>query len=203
MYNSGVGITTAFVNDPATFRSPFRFFLYDCDAFTRDYFKQILHIDQPDPIRVLEPKDDFPVARKKVIFLKTSSYIIIMFFSGPVNFQVIPPYTGFGDPNDTRQNCLSLIPKPAKTLDFVTYVLNATKKLRYKLKMIPVYDVDEFRDFIMEFCLGNDQMSVTEVVGKNSGFVKGRFMSSIRLRKPGTNVDDDDFYGTKDFAIGK
>jgi len=116
---------------------------------------------------------------------------------------VIPPHTGIGDPDDTRQNCLSLIPKAPKTLDFVTYVLNASKKLRYKLKMVPVYEVDNLRDFIMEYCIGNDQMSIVELASKNSGFIKGRFMSNTKLRKPGTNVDEDQFYGTKDFAIGR
>lgn len=118
------------------------------------------------------------------------------------NCQALPPYTGIGDPDDTRQNCLSLIPKPPKTLDFVTYVSNSNKKLRYKLKMVPVYEVDELRNFIMEFCLGNDHMSIVEVPSRNSGFIKGRFMASNRLRKPGTNIDDNQFYGTKDFAIG-
>lgn len=69
--------------------------------------------------------------------------------------------------------------------------------------MVPVYEVDELRDFIMEFCLGNDHMTIVELANKNSGFIKGRFMASIRLRKPGTSIDDDQFYGTKDFAIGK
>lgn len=68
--------------------------------------------------------------------------------------------------------------------------------------MVPVYDVDVHRDFIMEFCLGNDQITIFEVASKNSGFVTGRFMASIRLRKPGTSVDDNQFYGTKDLSIG-
>lgn len=115
---------------------------------------------------------------------------------------MIPPYTGIGDPDDTRQNCLSLIPKPPKTVDFVTYVLDSSKKLRYKLKIVPVYEAHKYRDFIMVYCLGNDQMTIVELAGKNSGFVRGRFMASTRLRKPGTSVDDDQFYGPKDFAIG-
>lgn len=115
---------------------------------------------------------------------------------------MLPPYIGFGSPEDTRQNCLTLVPKPPRTLDFITYVLDATKKLRYKLKMEPVHEVDSHRDFVMEFCLGNGQMSIVELAARNSGFTKGRFMSSARLRKPGTDVDDDAFYGTKDFAIG-
>ncbi|CAH1731580.1 unnamed protein product [Aphis gossypii] len=157
-----------------------RFMLYDCDPFTRDYYKDMLKIIQPEPIQTINlKKDNLTVARL-----------------------AIPPHTGIGDPDDTRQNCLSLVPKPPKTLDFVTFVLNATKKLRYKLKMVPVYEVDSLRDFIMEYCIGNDQMCIVELASKNSGFIKGRFMSAARLRKPNTSVDSNQFYGPKDFAIG-
>ncbi|XP_026819347.1 EF-hand domain-containing protein 1-like [Rhopalosiphum maidis] len=158
-----------------------RFMLYDCDPFTRDYYKDILKIVQPEPIQIIDLKNnDLTVTR----------------------LQAIPPHTGIGEPDDTLQNCLSLVPKPPKTLDFVTFVLNATKKLRYKLKMVPVYEVDNLRDFIMEYCIGNDQMCIVELASKNSGFYKGRFMSSVRLRKPGTSIDSNQFYGPKDFAIG-
>ncbi|XP_050440015.1 EF-hand domain-containing protein 1-like [Adelges cooleyi] len=158
-----------------------KFLLYDCDQFTRDYFKEMLNINQPGPIEVTEPDSADPANQEKYI----------------------PPYTGIGSPEDTLQNCFSLMPKPPKTLDFVTYVLNAAKKLRYKLKLACVREEDKHREFIMAFCLGNDQMTIQEAPsGKNTGFIKGRFMSSVRLRKPNTNVDDQMFYGTKDFAIG-
>lgn len=68
--------------------------------------------------------------------------------------------------------------------------------------MVPVYDIDIFREFIMEYCIGNDQMSIAELASNNSGFNKGRFMSSTRLRKPGTSIDANQFYGPKDFSIG-
>ncbi|XP_050529585.1 EF-hand domain-containing protein 1-like [Daktulosphaira vitifoliae] len=95
------------------------------------------------------------------------------------------------------------MPKPPRTYDFVTYVLNSDKKLRFKLKLMGIREDDKFREFIMTFCLGNDHITIQEIAsGKNSGFGKGKFMSSIRLRKPGTSVDDQKFYGTKDFALG-
>lgn len=49
--------------------SLFRFLLYDCDPFTRSYFKDILQINQPDPIEVLKPKDNSycPTVYKNVI----------------------------------------------------------------------------------------------------------------------------------------
>lgn len=68
--------------------------------------------------------------------------------------------------------------------------------------MVPVYEVDSLRNFIMEYCIGNDQMCIVELASKNSGFIKGRFMSAARLRKPNTSVDSNQFYGPKDFAIG-
>lgn len=119
----------------------------------------------------------------------------------------IPPYTGIGNPDDSRQNCLSLTPKPPKTLDFVAYVLNSGKKLRYRLRLVPVHEADRYRNFVMEYCLGDGQTSVFEVASKNSGFVKGRFVAATRLRKPGNAAVDVDenpqYYDTKDFAVGK
>ncbi|XP_050437569.1 EF-hand domain-containing protein 1-like isoform X2 [Adelges cooleyi] len=158
-----------------------RFMLYDCDPFTRDYYNHKLGIVQPDPIRVVEPKDNHLTHEEKAI----------------------PPYTGIGDPDDTMQNCLSLTPKPPKKVDFVRYVLNAGKKLRYKLKMSSVREEDRHRDFIMTFCLGNSQMAIQEMGNKNSGFIRGKFMAGVQLRKPHVNVDDNQqYYGPNDFAIG-
>lgn len=45
----------------------FRFLLYDCDPFTRNYFKEIFHIVQPDSIKIFESKDDYPAVYKKVM----------------------------------------------------------------------------------------------------------------------------------------
>lgn len=119
------------------------------------------------------------------------------------NPQPIPPHKGIGDPRDTLQNCLSLTPKRPKTVDFLKYVLNAGGKLRYTLRMEPVHPTDADRRFAMEYCLGNDQMIVYERAGPNSGFYNGRFMASARVRKPGTTVDDEQYYGTADLAIGR
>jgi hypothetical protein len=69
--------------------------------------------------------------------------------------------------------------------------------------MVPVIEVDSYRNFLMEYCLGNDQISITEVPMKNSGFLKGRIIAPTRLRKPGTKVEENQFFGPKDFAIGK
>jgi len=45
----------------------FRFLLYDCDKFTRNYFKEMLCIVQPDPIELFETKDNHSTVDKKVM----------------------------------------------------------------------------------------------------------------------------------------
>lgn len=46
------------------FYSLLRFMLYDCDPFTRDYYKDMLKIVQPEPIQTINlKKDDLTVAR--------------------------------------------------------------------------------------------------------------------------------------------
>lgn len=45
----------------------FRFLLYDCDLYTRNYFKDVLKIVQPNPIQVLDPKASEATVYKKVI----------------------------------------------------------------------------------------------------------------------------------------
>lgn len=57
--------------------SIFRFLLYDCDPFTRDYYKDILQIIQPDSIEVFNPKDNFPTVSKLVIILKITQSILL------------------------------------------------------------------------------------------------------------------------------
>ncbi|XP_050523184.1 EF-hand domain-containing protein 1-like isoform X2 [Daktulosphaira vitifoliae] len=157
-----------------------RFLLYDCDTFTRNYYKNTFEIIQPNSIQVEKPVTQYFITPK----------------------MIIPPYTGIGDPDDTKQNCLSLIPKPPKTINFLTYTSNYNKKLRFKLKLLSVYKDDNYREFIMTFCLGNNNMTIQEISQKNSGYTKGKFMSATRVRKPGTTVDDDQYYGLKDFFIG-
>lgn len=50
------------------------------------------------------------------------------------HFQEIPPYNGFGSPEDSLQNCLSLIPQPhrkdvKKMLEYDNKVLHYSARL--------------------------------------------------------------------------
>ncbi|VVC30481.1 Uncharacterised domain DM10,Domain of unknown function DUF1126 [Cinara cedri] len=152
-----------------------RFILYDCDQFTRDYFKTSLKIVQPDPINVM---GSIKNENKKKIY---------------------PPHNGFGDPDDSLRNCISFRLQPPKS-NFLNFMKNYNNILRYKMKMVPRAEEDEDRPFCMEYNLANNLMKINE--GPSRGFIKKKFMSAFRLRKPGFPIEDNVFYGPKDFAIG-
>lgn len=52
--------------------------------------------------------------------------------------QVIPPYNGFGIPEDSLQNCLSLFPKPPRK-DIIKMLENNLKVLRYQVALVGVF----------------------------------------------------------------
>lgn len=86
------------------------FFLYGCDDFTRSYFQQTYGIIfNPVPVELGEKKVE--VKRE------------------------IPSYNGFGSPQDSKQNCLSLIPQPPKK-DVMKMLENDLKILRYAAVMV-------------------------------------------------------------------
>merc|ERR1712106_156426 len=69
-----------------------RFLIYDCDEFTRRWYKNEMAFEQPPAIEIPD-EDRRSVKPRKMI---------------------IPPYNGFGSIDDTVQNCLSLVPQPPK-----------------------------------------------------------------------------------------
>ena len=86
------------------------FFLYDCDDSTRSYYQQMYGVTfNSVPVELGEGK--LEVKRE------------------------IPPYNGFGSPQDSKQNCLSLIAQPPKK-DVMKMLENDLKILRYAAVMV-------------------------------------------------------------------
>jgi len=52
--------------------------------------------------------------------------------------QVIPPYNGFGIPEDSLQNCFSLVPKPPRK-DVIKMLENDHKVLRYQVALVSAF----------------------------------------------------------------
>ncbi|XP_012263647.2 EF-hand domain-containing protein 1-like [Athalia rosae] len=154
-----------------------RFFLYDCDPFTRKYYSEMLGLVQPERIQ--------PPSEKQK----------------PLPEYVPPPHIKFGTPEDTLAGCLSMLPKPPRT-DVIRQVFNFPKKLRYSMKMEAVHPEDEGREFILEYSLSNGTIQISEPEKRNSGRRGGTFLSTMLVPKPGTGRDNPIYYTPEDFLIG-
>ncbi|XP_077288107.1 EF-hand domain-containing protein 1-like [Arctopsyche grandis] len=135
------------------------FLLCDCDDFTRRYYKNVLNIDQREPIRPVQPE-------KKILPM------------------TVGPHIGIGDPDDTFMSCLSFHLKPPHK-DVVQYNLYGNKNLRYLCEMISVHPEDAGRRFVLSYHLADGLIRIDELLADNSGLSGGRFSGPSKLPVPG------------------
>mmetsp|Transcript_14043 Transcript_14043/g.30012 ORF Transcript_14043/g.30012 Transcript_14043/m.30012 type:complete len:586 (-) Transcript_14043:836-2593(-) len=155
-------------------------FIHDCDHFTRRYLNQVIGY----PLEALAPLD---VAEPNI----------------PLPQMQLPPHNGFGSTTDSAQNCISLIPKPAKR-DLFKLMLNEKKILRFSARLIEtpgktLTNADLDRKFVVQYFLADDTMSIFEPPTRNSGIIGGKFLERMKVQKEcGTDyVPTDCFVGAK------
>ncbi|XP_018117414.1 EF-hand domain (C-terminal) containing 1 L homeolog isoform X1 [Xenopus laevis] len=154
-----------------------KFFIYDCDAYTRDFYQEKMGVRDLQPVEVKMDRVD-----EKVI-------------------QEVPPYNGFGLLEDSLQNCLSLVPKPPKK-DVLKMLENDHNVLRYAVILDSPNPEDKVRRFVLSYFLANDMLSIFERQVRNSGIIGGKFLEKTRVPVPGSTIDNPIYYGPKDFTIG-
>uniref|UniRef100_H3D427 EF-hand domain (C-terminal) containing 1 n=2 Tax=Tetraodon nigroviridis TaxID=99883 RepID=H3D427_TETNG len=153
------------------------FLLCDCDDFTKEYYKS-KHPDMDmKPIKIK--------ARTQQSVLK----------------KIVAPYNGFGSLEDSLQNCLSLIPEPPRR-NVMKMLDNSHKVLRFSAVLDSQRSEDVGRRFILSYFLANDAISIFEKPTNNSGIIGGRFLEKTRIPKPGSTVDNPEYYSPADLAIG-
>uniref|UniRef100_A0A672GTH0 DM10 domain-containing protein n=1 Tax=Salarias fasciatus TaxID=181472 RepID=A0A672GTH0_SALFA len=152
------------------------FTLYQCDGFTREYYQKN-HPDMEMKSVEIPKKSDVVQDRKKV-----------------------PPYNGFGSLEDSLQNCLFLNPKPPK-INPLKKLEKQNQVLRYSARLESPHPEDESRRFILSYYLSDDMISIFE---KSSSlcFFGGKFLKKTRVPKPGSTVENPEYYSPADFAIG-
>ncbi|KAJ8734012.1 hypothetical protein PYW07_014563 [Mythimna separata] len=153
-----------------------RFLICDCDAFTRKYFRTMLNIEQPEPVKV----------QKKVVKEFPKS---------------IPPHIGIGAPEDTLMSCYGLIPKPPHK-DVIKYNLNANKYLRYLCELDWIHPEDIGRKFVMSYSLADGSIKIGEIPRRNSGIREGTFLKSMKLETPESDHNFPTYYTPDRFYIG-
>jgi len=162
-----------------------KFLIFDCDDFTRHYYKTQFNYEQNNNLFKSQAAIEATKNNNKKIDIKDN----------------LPPYNGFGSLEDSMQNCLSLVHKPPKK-DFIKMLENDNKVLRYEAKMETSRSEDRDRRFIISYRLADDMISIFEPQQRNSGIIGGKFLERTRIAKPGSNPENPDFYGIGDFAIG-
>ncbi|XP_032516120.2 EF-hand domain-containing protein 1-like [Danaus plexippus] len=153
-----------------------RFLIFDCDAFTRKYYKSMLNIEQPPPIEVRhDTRKEFPKS--------------------------FPPHIGIGAPEDTLQSCFGLVPKPPHK-DVIKYNLNANKYLRYLCELDWIHPEDNGRQFVMAYSLADGTLKIGEIPRRNSGIREGKFLKAMRLQTPESNPNFPTYFTPDRFYIG-
>ncbi|XP_014275455.1 EF-hand domain-containing protein 1 [Halyomorpha halys] len=158
-----------------------RFYLYDCDEFTRKYYNKVFRIEQP----------------KVEIPQETDRHV--------TSYKTIPKYTGFGSHFDSMLSYYHIDPNSANVvdkMDFIRFLQSGAKKLRYTAEMDYVHPEDQNRQFIIEYRLADGHMMIHEIRQRNSGFVGGRFLKHSLVPKPGTNPDNPEYFSPHDFRLG-
>ncbi|XP_051008912.1 EF-hand domain-containing protein 1 [Acomys russatus] len=151
------------------------FFIYDCDPFTRQFYKD--KFGMPDLPRIDVSKKEPP----------------------PVK-QELPPYNGYGLIEDSAQNCFALIPK-APRKDVIKMLVN-DKVLRYLAALESPIPEDKDRRFVFSYFLATDMISIFEPPVRNSGILGGKFLGRTKVVKPFSPVDNPIYYAPSDFYIG-
>ena len=61
---------------------------------------------------------------------------------------------------------------------------------------------DKNRCFIIYYRLADDMLTIYEPPVRNAGIIGGKFLERTRATKPGSSVDNPEFYTPADFQIG-
>lgn len=104
----------------------------------------------------------------------------------------VPPYTGYGTPEDSLGSVYSLQPKPPKK-DMTKLFTNDQYVLRYEARMISENRDENDRKFIISFFCGDDTIQVYQNADKNSGVWGGKFMERKKHSIDGRYMLDTDF----------
>jgi hypothetical protein len=156
------------------------FYIYDCDAFTRNFMKEQFDMD-------IKPAIDIAP------FVKTEKKPSVFY---------PPPPNGFGSEKDTRTNWLSLTGKPAKP-DHEKLQRESGRVMKFSAKLAnPIVPGDEAREFVISFYRETNEVGILEKPERNSGMMGGRFLAKGAHRKHmpnGTTV----LFAPDDFQVGK
>lgn len=163
-----------------------KFLLYDCDAFTREYYSSKYGMDDFEPIDIYKEHGITEKVR-------------------PRNYP--PRYNGFGSEEDSLSSWKHLVLKAPKK-DVMKYIENDKVMLRFGCRMVTDAPEDKDRRFVMTFYIADDTISIFEPSQRNSGIIGGKFLQRQRVRLPEQDPDTvrkvgkSEYYTANDLYVG-
>ncbi|KAI5736676.1 hypothetical protein M8J76_006034 [Diaphorina citri] len=175
-----------------------RVVLYDCDEFTRSYYKIKYDIDhQPIP----RPKTDYEMSEESLNAISKK-------------LRQLPPYNGFGSFEDSAVNCHTLDPLYNPPVPSIRQFLQESgcgldaKILRFNARRIS--DQDPSREFDFQYVINcymaDNTISVFKSSGQNSGSGSGMIIGKRKLLKPNQSIRTmntyPEYYTYEDLYVG-
>ncbi|XP_029851561.4 EF-hand domain-containing protein 1, partial [Ixodes scapularis] len=155
------------------------FLIYDCDDFTKNFYRETLGVTHFNVVDVDVREEERPKQR-------------------------IPPYNGFGSPEDTLQSVLRITPRRMRK-DSRQSLENEGIVLRFQAALDSDLALDKERSFIVCFYPSDDTIGIQEKPLPNSGVPGGKFLRRMRLQKPAAPLlggGDPQYYGLEDLGLG-
>jgi hypothetical protein len=142
--------------------------IYDCDAFTRAWYKERKGIDQ--------------------------KHLSVDHSSSRIMYQAPTAYNGFGSEEDSLGSVKALVPRPPRKDEKKVFKCDM-HILRFSCKLVSTEPDDETREFMLSFFCGDDTIQVYEKCDKNAGRMGGKFLQRATFKNPisGKNYEEKDF----------
>jgi Ca2+-binding EF-hand superfamily protein len=109
-----------------------------------------------------------------------------------------PEYNGWGNELDSLASCKSLVPKAPRTPFDIQGPALSKRVLRFKAKMVTNHPDDVARQFVIQFFIEDNTMSVREPPQRNSGVIGGNFLARKAWKNPRSGLA----YEQSSFAVG-
>ncbi|KAJ3323302.1 EF-hand domain-containing member C2 [Blyttiomyces sp. JEL0837] len=180
------------------------FVICDCDAFTRDYYRERYGLEEFDPIRIEDYEDESIEAQMRAMAGVPSAVEgggnnetgDDGGFASTTAHPTIPGSSPVAATASSAQTLMPSLELPKK--DFKKLMMYDGVALRFSAVLKTRKQVDRDRRFVISLYVADDSISVFEPHQRNSGIIGGKFLEKMMIKKP----DGDEFYKPADFYVG-
>lgn len=160
------------------------FFIYDCDDFTRFFYKESMGYD-PATMEAIVVDEPIPAIPKAPL----------------PQLGTLSPWL-LGSLNDDENELMKMMPRPPKK-NFARLMNKDKTILRFKCRIVErrgstLSNADKDRRFVLSYFVADDTIGIFEPPVRNSGIIGGKFLERQKVYAPNTRVA----YAESDLYVG-